>query len=85
MCYVCRATLAACLTVAVAAPLAAGPQDDAKARPASPRARAEELTKEALKQYAVGLQQQREDRLVSATRSNRRSGSTPRRSTRGSN
>jgi tetratricopeptide (TPR) repeat protein len=68
MCDVCRVTLAACLTVALAAPLAARPEDDAKVRPASPRTRAEELYKEALKQYAVGLQLQREDRLVTATR-----------------
>jgi tetratricopeptide (TPR) repeat protein len=63
MCNVYRATLAACLTVALAPPLAARPEDDAKARPASPRARAD-----ALYRYAVGLLQQRDDRLVTAAK-----------------
>ena len=63
MCYVCRAILAAGLTVALAATLSARPDDEAKARPATPRARAD-----ALYRYAVGLLQQRDDRLVTATR-----------------
>src|SRR5262245_15894769 len=63
MCHVRRATFAAGLTVALAAPLAARADEDAKARPATPRARAD-----ALYRYAVGLLQQRDDRLVTATK-----------------
>lgn len=63
MCHVCRVTLAAGLTVALVAPLSARPEDDAKTRPASPRVRAD-----ALYRYAVGLLQQRDDRLVTATK-----------------
>src|SRR5438105_3718133 len=63
MLAVCRAVVAAGLTVALAAPLAARPDEGAKTRPASPRARAD-----ALYRYALGLIQQRDDRLVTATR-----------------